>query len=279
MNLFLRVISAVVLLPVVLVLIHLGGRFMFGLVLVASAICLFEYGGIVSQKDRTARWTLVVVGTLITAAGMLLEDATLALLSVQLGGLALAILFTVRTGEFSSAWPRMAALAFGLPYVALAMISIYRLRALGEPLGNWAAPTWLYVVLIATWSNDTFAYFAGRAFGKHKLYEKVSPKKTWEGFAGGALGTVGMLLLAKAALPTAFGHFHWADLVWIGAPTAVLGPLGDLAESLLKRNYGVKDSGRTIPGHGGMLDRVDAVFFVAPWVLLYAVGLRSFVIG
>ena len=279
MNLLLRVISAVVLLPVVLVLIHLGGDFTFGLLAVAGAICLYEYGSIVARGDKIARATFVLIGALVILVGMRVGDATLAFLSIHLGTLAIAILFTVRTGEFSTTWPRMGALAFGIPYVGLGVIAIYRLRAFGNSLETWAAPTWLYVALLATWSNDTFAYFAGRAFGKHKLYEKVSPKKTWEGFLGGAVGSVAMLFLVKALFPSAFGHFHWADLVWIGAPASVLGPLGDLAESLMKRNYGVKDSGHTIPGHGGMLDRVDALFFVAPWVLLYAVGLRPFVIG
>ena len=120
----------------------------------------------------------------------------------------------------------------------------------------------------------TFAYFAGRAFGKHKLYEKVSPKKTWEGFAGGAIGAVASLFITRALFPDAFGHFTTLDLLFIGVPAAALAPAGDLAESLLKRNYGVKDSGNTIPGHGGVLDRVDALFFVAPWVLLYATGIR-----
>lgn len=279
MNLLLRVVSAAVLLPLVLALIHLGGWFFYGLILTAAAICFFEYGGIVSRDDPMARGALVITGSLLVALGMLAESAALAFALTHAAALVLAILFTLRTGELDTAWRRLSLLAFGLPYVGLALLALHRLRALGEPLeSEWARPTWLYVALIATWSNDTFAYFAGRAFGKHKLYEKVSPKKTWEGFFGGLLGTVGMLFAFRYAFPNAFAHFTSLDVLFIGVPAAALGPVGDLAESLLKRNFGVKDSGHTIPGHGGMLDRVDALFFVGPWVLAYAVGIRPLLV-
>jgi phosphatidate cytidylyltransferase len=280
-NLALRVISAVVLLPIVLAIVHVGGWYIYGLCLLACGITLWEYGGIVSQQDGAARLALVAVGTTAAAFAMRTPDPAVALLSVQLAAIVLAVTFLLRTGDdFDSAWPRLAALAFGLLYVTLAMTAVYRLRSLGDVYDyDYAKPTWLYVVLIATWSNDTFAYFAGRAFGKHKLYEKVSPKKTWEGFAGGAVGSVAMLFAARAAFPNAFEHFTAVDLLFIGVPAAALAPAGDLAESLLKRNYKVKDSGNTIPGHGGMLDRVDAVYFVAPWVMFYAAGIRPMLVG
>jgi len=279
-NLALRVISALVLLPVVVALVHLGGGFLLGLLVFASAVTLFEYGGIVSGGDTPARIALVVVGTTVAAISMTTTDPNVTWLSVHVGFIAIAIFFLLRTGEFETAWPRMAALSFGVVYVALALVSIYRLRGLGDDFAyEWAKPTWVYVVMVATWANDTFAYFAGRAFGKHKLYEKVSPKKTWEGFAGGAIGALAMLFLCRALFPDAFGHFTTLDLLFIGVPSAALAPAGDLAESLLKRNYGVKDSGKTIPGHGGVLDRVDALFFVAPWVLLYVTGIRPLLVG
>lgn len=275
MNLVLRIISAVVLLPLVLFLLHRGGTYTLAFMWVTSTICLLEYTGIVAKDDAPSRALALVTGSLAVWFGMWTSDAVVALLALHAPTLALVLWFTLRTGDdFDTTWRRLAVLALGVPYVGLGMMSVYRLRALGEGLDAWAAPTWVYVALLATWSNDTFAYFAGRAFGKHKLYEKVSPKKTWEGFVGGGLGAIGMLLAAKAALPQAFAHIAWVDLLLIGVPAAALAPLGDLAESLLKRNYGVKDSGRSIPGHGGMLDRVDALLLVAPWVLLYVKGIR-----
>ncbi len=279
MNLVLRVLSALVLLPVVLVLAHLGGWYFYGFLVVASSLCHYEYAGIVTRDDAPARFFFVVVATAVTALGMLADGAAV-FLWVHAGAILVATLYTLRTGDMHTVWPRMATLAFGLVYISLAIIGIYRLRLFGDDHAYvWAQPTWLYIALIPTWSNDTFAYFAGRAFGKHKLYEKVSPKKTWEGFAGGALGGVAMLFLFRYVFPQAFSSFDATDLLFIGIPAAFLAPVGDLAESLLKRTYGVKDSGNTIPGHGGMLDRVDAVFFVCPWVLLYAAVIRPALFG
>lgn len=274
MNLLLRIVSAVVLLPIVVFLLHQGGDYTYGLILVTAALALFEYSGIVDRADRIARALFLASGIAAVAFSMRADDAILGMLIIQVPCILMILLFVLRTGPFESAWNRMTTLVFGLPYVGLGMVAIYRLRLTGGTLDSGAGPSWVYVTLLATWSNDTFAYFAGRAFGKHKMYEKVSPKKTWEGFAGGVVGSVGMLFVMRAGLPDSFGHFTSVDLLCIGVPAAVLAPLGDLAESLLKRNFGVKDSGNTIPGHGGMLDRVDALLLVAPWVLLYAQGIR-----
>src|SRR6266511_2532358 len=120
---------------------------------------------------------------------------------------------------------------------------------------------WVILAFVVTWANDTFAYFAGHAFGRHKLYERISPKKTWEGFAGGAIGSVVGALVTRWLLLRPELSADAAVAIGIGG--AVLGPLGDLAESMVKRAAGVKDSSRIIPGHGGLLDRIDALLFVA----------------
>jgi phosphatidate cytidylyltransferase len=126
------------------------------------------------------------------------------------------------------------------------------------------------LLFIVSWANDTLAYFAGRFLGKRPLAPRISPKKTWEGFWGGAAGSIAgavavkLLFLPAVSIPA---------VVVVGAGAAVLGPLGDLSESMLKRAAGVKDSGRVIPGHGGLLDRIDAVLFVAPWVVACAMWL------
>jgi phosphatidate cytidylyltransferase len=130
---------------------------------------------------------------------------------------------------------------------------------------------WTILVFVVTWLNDTFAYFAGRFFGRHPMFPRVSPKKTWEGFAGGAVGSVVGALVVLAIFPAGWlPGLGVAGCFVVGAVSAVLGPVGDLAESMLKRAAGVKDSGRLIPGHGGLLDRIDALLFVAPWVYVWA---------
>ena len=122
------------------------------------------------------------------------------------------------------------------------------------------------LVLLIAWLADTGGYFAGRFLGKAKLYEAVSPKKTWAGawggIAGSIAGVVGMKLLFLPWL-------NWFDVFAIAIPGGILGQMGDLAESLIKRSVGVKDSGALLPGHGGILDRIDAVLFIAPYVYGY----------
>jgi phosphatidate cytidylyltransferase len=135
---------------------------------------------------------------------------------------------------------------------------------------------WVIMSFVLAWANDTAAYFAGRFLGRHKMFPRVSPKKTWEGFAGGLAGSVAGALALRAMDPVGdLAGLGIAGAVVLGLGAAALGPLGDLVESMLKRAAGVKDSGRLIPGHGGLLDRIDALLFIAPWVWVFAAyGLR-----
>ena len=122
------------------------------------------------------------------------------------------------------------------------------------------------LVLLIAWLADTGGYFAGRFLGNKKLYEAVSPKKTWAGAWGGIAGSIaGVVAMKLLFLP----WLNWVDVFAIAIPGGILGQLGDLAESLIKRSVGVKDSGALLPGHGGLLDRIDAVLFIAPYVYGY----------
>ena len=122
----------------------------------------------------------------------------------------------------------------------------------------------VFFLFILIWSSDTFAYFTGKFFGKHKMSPKISPKKTWEGFAGGVVLTLILGFFVEKYFPELRGNW-----MVVGVLVAVFGPLGDLVESQLKRNFGVKDSGNIIPGHGGILDRLDSFIICAPVVYLY----------
>jgi phosphatidate cytidylyltransferase len=150
------------------------------------------------------------------------------------------------------------------------LLSYYiQLRDLSAPLQ--AAPlaflqvpagaAWVYMVLAITWIQDSAAYFTGRSLGRHKMAPYISPNKTWEGAAGGLLGATAAAALSAwllglpIALPAA---------LLLGAVGGVIGPFGDLVESLIKRQVGVKDAGNLIPGHGGILDRMDSMLFTAP---------------
>jgi phosphatidate cytidylyltransferase len=124
------------------------------------------------------------------------------------------------------------------------------------------------LVLAIAWLADTGGYFAGRFLGKAKLYEAVSPKKTWAGAYGGIAGSLLGVVVMKLLFLSWLG---WFDVVAIAVVGGVLGQLGDLTESLIKRSVGVKDSGALLPGHGGILDRIDAVLFIAPFVYGYLI--------
>src|SRR5207302_6871144 len=164
--------------------------------------------------------------------------------------------------ELENAPRRIGMAVLGVVYPGLLLSALVPLRGLDR--GEW----WIILALTVTWLNDTGAYFAGRAFGRRKLYPRISPSKTWEGAAGGLAASVVGALLVKALgwLP----QLPWWGSVIVGAGAAVLGPVGDLSESMLKRAYGAKDSSGLLPGHGGVLDRVDALLFTAPFVLFCA---------
>lgn len=128
------------------------------------------------------------------------------------------------------------------------------------------SPNRVFGLLLLVWTNDTMAYFIGSQLGKHKLFERISPKKTWEGTIGGGICT----MLIAWGLSFYFKDFTTPQWVALAAVAAVFGTLGDLVESMLKRSVGVKDSGNLLPGHGGLLDRFDAFIFALPfyWLVL-----------
>ena len=134
--------------------------------------------------------------------------------------------------------------------------------------------------MLGVWASDTFAYFAGSAFGKHKLCPTISPNKSVEGAVAGFIGSVAVIIGGMHYLNTA-NVFQGSTLlaVMLGVGVAIVAPLGDLVESILKRNFGVKDSGKIFPGHGGVLDRCDSLLFAIPvgyYVFLLSVMVNSF---
>lgn len=164
-------------------------------------------------------------------------------------------------------WKFAAYHAGGILYIALPLLFFHAgvLKSNGYP----ESPQLEYKPLLALnlfvliWCSDTFAYLCGRTFGKHKLFEAVSPKKTWEGFIGGAI-----LTMAFSMLLAHYWHIPFRANMAVALCTVVFGTLGDLTESMLKRNFNVKDSGNILPGHGGILDRFDALLLSLPFTTL-----------
>jgi len=265
-NLALRVLTAVVALPLVAALIAWREPLGFGgLVLVVATLALIEYTGItLGGAPRLLRVLVVVIGVGLAAGIYLHPGLALVWALAALVAVGAAVLF--EPGEVAGAGARLGLAAFGVFYIGLLappLALLHRDAADGA--------LWVFVAIAATFANDTGAYFTGRALGRHKLYPTISPSKTVEGGVGGMVAGVGLLIA---------GHFTVArtlslgDCLLIGIPAGIVGPIGDLVESMLKRAFGVKDSGKLLPGHGGILDRIDALLFVAAWVYVYAVYLR-----
>ena len=263
-NLALRVASAVVLLPLALWITWMGGLPFALLAAAAAAVAAAELVMMFGTAGVGEVVAVAVAGALPLSAALgpgpgLFPAYTAPGLALALVLLLAAFLF--RRAPIESIPPRAATAALSWLYCGLLVSTAVGLRRIGL--------AWILLAFVVTWGNDTLAYFAGHALGRHRMMERISPRKTWEGFAGGAVGSVAGALMCRYFLPE-LRAVTAGGMALLGAGAAVLGPLGDLCESLLKRAAGVKDSGRIIPGHGGLLDRIDALLFVAPWVYLWA---------
>lgn len=236
--------------------------------LILSLLCLDEFYRLVrTDQLRPQRFTGGLLGLLVFGSVMykfLEGDARYMLLIVPAAVLIFIFELYRKTGSpFQN-------IAFTLTGVILTVVPFCFYAAIGFIEGPY---NYHYSLgfLILLWSSDTGAYLFGRSLGKHKLFERHSPKKTWEGFFGGMV----VSLLAAFILSTQFGgisSIHWAMMSLI---IVVGGTLGDLCESMLKRSFDVKDSGNLLPGHGGVLDRFDGLFIAAPLVYVYLVIFTS----
>lgn len=277
-NLAQRFLVALVAVPILLAVLHWQRpEPWWVLVFAASLLAMRElFGMMLPPEDRRPA---LVIGAVACAAFYWLDPIAISVYDkswpIALEGSAVAIAIAVvapglyylfRFRDIPSVAPRYAATITGILYAGFLTTYLAKLKLL-DPHRRGDT---VLLVLIVAWLADTGGYFAGRFLGKRKLYEAVSPKKTWAGAVGGLAGS----LVGVAALKLVLHAFDadwlsWLDVVLIAIPGGILGQLGDLSESLIKRSVGVKDSGTLLPGHGGLLDRIDAVLFIAPYVYAY----------
>ena len=273
-----RVLTAAIAVPVLAGLIWLGVWSLALLVTAAVVVGLNElYGGFTHAGFRPR----VAVGI---AAGLLfcVVAATRPFTPADLIGPALALivcgslLAELARRDREGALVNWALTLAGACYVGWLFSHFILLRQLQTPLrpGSLlallhidAGAAWVYAVLAITWLQDTGAYFTGRAIGRHKMAPALSPNKTWEGAAGGVASSVVTALLLVPLLGLPIGY---AGAALLGVAGGVLGLVGDLAESFIKRQVALKDLGTLLPGHGGILDRADSIMFTGP-VLYYLI--------
>jgi len=248
-----RLASAVVLVPLTAISLYVGGYLFAAVVGAVIAGAYREWETMVTLKPLTP-FGIVLIGLVFVAAVLLPLWGPLATLAVVAAG-AVASLFH---GGEGAVWR-----AGGLVYFGIVVVAILSMRGSGvDGIGMWAG------VLLGTtiWLTDTGAFFTGRQIGGEKLAPDISPAKTWSGALGGfALGTLMGLVVWHFVTPSPW----WIGLI-LCAAMSILGQIGDLAESALKRRFRIKDSGDLIPGHGGLMDRLDSVTFGV--LFLYVVG-------
>ncbi len=274
-NLLVRSGTGIVFVVVVLAALLLG-RLTFAILLFCvTAGCMWEMYGL---SEKTGARPQKTAGTLI---GLSIVGINLALVETVINNIAflkylgiaavLVILLTV-TVFILEIWRQkgnpmhnIGATFLGVAYVALPVSMIALFPIIGNKMLFPWNPLIVPAYILIVWGNDVFAYLFGITFGKHRFFERLSPKKSWEGFFGGLAGAV--------AVAAVVGKFLVKGDIWLwtglGLLIGLTAVLGDLAESNFKRSAGVKDSGNLLPGHGGLLDRFDAVLVSAPFVFIF----------
>jgi phosphatidate cytidylyltransferase len=306
-NLATRVLVAVVGIPAIIAATLAGGYVFFGLVAAVAVVGLLEFAALARAKGASPQVGVSIAFGLCLLAVFMYDKLHVAILT-QFASWGMSVPFPSMAQEFlilvllflplimgvelfrnkPSALMNIATTIFGALYVAFALGAFVGIRELFVPadfpvfahfsvpgpsvpadvaaqIYRWGGYTVLSI-FVAIWLCDSVAYFVGMAFGRHKLFPRVSPKKSWEGAVAGFLAAVaGFILCRELLLP----YLAMRDAIVCGVIVGVFGQIGDLAESLLKRDAGVKDSSTLIPGHGGALDRFDSLLFVAPLLFFY----------
>ncbi|ABB31491.2 phosphatidate cytidylyltransferase [Geobacter metallireducens GS-15] len=266
-----RLLTGVIALPLLILFILKASVFVF-----ACFVGLLVLLGL-GEFYRMALPKRPVVGTVASLSGMLVlpvlvspelllrfvpvpaGNGVLLALTLLFSAVAIFFLFSIRDIRQSAAEAGLIWLGFA--YVPLLLSHLVLLRALPDGV------SWVFLMLLIVMSGDTAAYYVGSTLGRRKLYPIVSPNKSIEGALGGLCGSLAGTLIAKY---TFLHQLTVVDCVVTALAVGALGQVGDLFESLLKRSFGVKDSGIIIPGHGGILDRLDSILFAAPALYYYA---------
>jgi phosphatidate cytidylyltransferase len=261
-----RLYTALALIPAVYIIIaHLAPWALTLLLLVVGSIALLELYNL-SFPSYLSRF---LMGGGLTGFVLTLTHShfSLSLPELLVGSVLLTVVtVSISTASTAHRWNDGVVILLGVLYVGFPLSTVVSTRTL--PGGEWL----VLFLAVVTWASDTGAYYAGTLWGKHPLLPSISPKKTVEGVLGGLVLAVGMAFLAQQWFTS---ELSLADAVILGVLLTIAGLIGDLFESMIKRRTGVKDSGGILPGHGGMLDRLDSLLFTAPTFYYYVAYVRS----
>ena len=265
-----RILTALVGIPLVIAAIHLGGIVYMAFVGCVILLCLYEYSLVLTAGKRPVHTLSLMLWGIVLGTVAIFARAHPQTLSIPDNIYPLTIttvLLEVLTPKRS--WERVCNTFTGVFLIPWSLVHLINLRDIptyGEYLTLF--------MIITVWVSDTGAYFSGRFLGRHKLNKEVSPKKTWEGAIGGTLLAVGAAVVMRNLFLSTL--LSVKEAFWLGLLVAVVGQISDLAESVIKRSTGVKDSSNLLPGHGGFLDRFDSYLLLAPvfyYVVIYVLNI------
>jgi phosphatidate cytidylyltransferase len=265
-----RIITAAILLPIILLAVWFGHPWFSLLIAAAALVATLEFYRMVSNSGKghpLTRFGILWAVALTLSPLSLHYHLSIDLLPIIMSlALVISLVLTLIHSQRETAFRDWAWTVAGVLYIGW-MLSYWLNLDMLE-----AGRNWVYLALFTTFANDTGAYFIGRKWGRHKLAPATSPGKTWEGAIGGLLssiaGAVAVFLLLN--LFCTFSLLYW-QLILFACLISLFAQLGDMVESLLKRNLEAKDAGKLLPGHGGALDRLDSLIFVAPMVYYYVI--------
>lgn len=253
--------------PLVVLLIGYGQKLgLLLLILAAISQGLREFYGLTLPESRLRDKAAGISIGLCLPIGAHFGQGETVLALLALAAVVVFLLAVAQPRDFSTVVSYMSVLLFGIMYVSFLLSHIVLLG--NQPRGA----QWILFLLFTIWAGDTLAYFTGMLFGKHKLYPRISPKKSVEGLLGGLVGSTTTALLCRRFL---LPELAWSHALFLGFFLMILGQLGDFGESLIKRSVHVKDSSQLLPGHGGVLDRLDSFLFSAPFLYYYSHWLRG----
>jgi len=258
-----RWITGAIAVPIIFGIIAYGSETTFAVLIIAASLAgMLEYNRMAFGKGISREKILTMAITLVIMLGAAGGDFRLLAAAVSLGVMAAMMLHLLRMREGEPDMAPAARMVLGIAYLPLLMSHFILVRRTDEGI------LWVFFILVLAFSGDIAAYYAGKKLGRRKLLPNVSPGKTVEGIMGLVAGGIaGCLVFRQLFLPL-LPVWHAAILGLVGS---VVGQLGDLSESALKRAAGVKDSGALLPGHGGILDRLDCLLFIAPFVYYYRI--------
>ena len=271
-----RVITALWGIPLLTVIIWFGEPWFTTLVTIWGVLAALEFYKLVTASKVSPLtyfgliWTILFILSRNSDLLSILKphfDLNLLAPLLLTSAVTLSLIWLLLRPQKEGAFTGWAWTIAGILYVGWLLSYLVALRGLD------AGRNWVFFALFTTFASDTTAFFAGRALGKHHLAPSISPGKTWEGAIAGVFGAIIVSLLFTLRTPLQASFDYWWQAILLGLVVSIFGQLGDLVESLFKRNMGVKESGKSIPGHGGFLDRMDSVVFAGIVVYYYVIML------